>query len=272
MEKKQIKFRCSALGALLTEPRSKSEILSGTCKDALIEAYVNSTWKRYSDNSNKYTEKGLAREEDAITLLSRVNKIFYKKNNVRLTNDFITGEVDCFEGISIDKAKHTLDTKCSWDALNFFKAKKNNQVDKNYYAQGQGYMWLTGATKHTIAYCLTNCTDKHLTDAIRSLNWKLGVIDEQAALQDLNYIKKRKQIEINMIFDIDSFIGEYPYIELVNEVRHNLTTDTYSWDYDIPMEQRVHLIEFERDEAFIERIIECYPKWIEWIDNNFKNQ
>ena len=89
MEANKILFRCSQLGKLMTEPRSKTETLSETTKKYLAEVYASVKYGRKKDIVNKYIQKGLMVEEDAITLISRLNKKMYLKNGTHLKNDFI---------------------------------------------------------------------------------------------------------------------------------------------------------------------------------------
>src|SRR5687768_9189256 len=112
-------IRCSSLGKLMTEPKSaadkKAGNLGATAKKHLIEVYVNKVYGRQKDISTKYMEKGLAVEEDSITLYSRITKRMFKKNKERLRNAYIEGEPDIFLGPSIQKAELVVDTKSSWD-------------------------------------------------------------------------------------------------------------------------------------------------------------
>ena len=63
----QVLFRASQLGKLMTDARTKSG-LSETTKSALLEVYVSNKYRRYKEISNKYIEKGLAVENDAIDM------------------------------------------------------------------------------------------------------------------------------------------------------------------------------------------------------------
>ena len=58
------KARCSKLGAIMTNPRSKTEILSETTKTYLIEWILEKKYGRKKEFSNKYLEKGLTTEQD----------------------------------------------------------------------------------------------------------------------------------------------------------------------------------------------------------------
>lgn len=250
-----IKFRCSSLGYMMTDARSKSETLSETAKTHCIDVFVSWMYGRREEITSKFLDKGNAREEDAVTLVSRINKIFYKKNTERLTNDFITGEPDLYLGESINNADETTDTKCSWSAHTFFRAKK--ELNKNYYWQGMGYMALTGAKKHTVSYCLVNSTETAINDEKRKLQWKLGVLDTNNPTPE--YLEKSSQIEKNHIFDMEGFLKEYPHF--------NFDSNLSEWSFDIPKEERIHSITFERNEDEILKIYEKVKLCRAWINS-----
>lgn len=245
-------FRCSSIGHIMPGVREKAGQLDQTVVTHLVDCFVNWKYKRREEINSKYFDKGNEREDDSITLLSLINKKFYKKNNVRLYNEFINGEFDLSLGEPIEE---TIDTKTSWSAHTFFRAKQK-RLDDKYKWQGIGYMWLTGAKKHTVAYCLVNGTDQAIIDEKRKLSYRYGID------YDLNqeYRDKCKQIEINHIFDIKSFTEENPHFDF-----HN---DLSKWTYDIPMKDRVFTHVIERNEAEIEsiknRVIFCRN----WIKNN----
>lgn len=263
MTSSDIKFRCSGLGYLMTEPKLKSEALSETAKTHLIDVFVSAKYNRREEITSKYLDKGNACEEDSITALSRVQKRMFNKNEEHLENDFIKGTPDIFIGESIKNAIETLDTKTSWSANTFFRVQKD-AVDKMYYWQGQGYMWLTGAKKHTVAYCLVNGTEQAIIDEKRKLAYKMGVIDMTAKI-NLDYILKCRQIEINHIYDLKMFMNHNPGFELDNLIEN--------WSYDIPLSERVFCFEFERNEDDIlklqNRITDCRA----YMDKHlFKNE
>lgn len=246
----EIKFRCSSLGHLMTDARSKSETLSETTKTHLIDVFVSEKHHRKEELSNKYLSKGNEREEDSITLLSRNTKVFYKKNEEHLFNDYIKGTPDIYTGNDIYHADEIFDTKTSFSAHTFFRA-KHKELEKNYYWQITGYMWLTGATKGTVAYCLVNGTYQQISDEKRKLAYQMNEFGVDVHSDE--YLKKCRQIEINHIFDLEAFVKENPHFEFDN--------DLSKWEYDIPYTERVHLISFERNEADIlrlaQRIKEC---------------
>ena len=179
MLSKDILFRCSGLGHImgkegLTEKQAQTladllkkesrtvkqneyvqELIEKRdCKDLgegvithLVDVFVSAHYGRREEIFGKYLTKGKNREEDSITLYSLATKNFFKKNDKRLSNGFITGEVDIFLGDSIEQSEETFDTKTSWGMNSFLRA-KFKPLDRIYYWQGMGYMALTGAKKH----------------------------------------------------------------------------------------------------------------------------
>lgn len=238
-----ILFRCSGLGYIMTEPRNKSDMLSDTTKTNLIDLYVSAVYQRREEITSKFLRKGHECEEDSITLLSRVAKHKFKKNDIRLNNEFVTGEPDLFRGLIIQEADETLDTKSSWSAHTFFRAQRG--LNDNYEWQGHGYMWLTGAKKHTVSYCLVNGTPDAIVNEKFYKSKQPGMLDRDGN-ETQKFKEVCKQIEINHIFDMELFKSHHPYFDF-----HN---DTNKWRWDIPKEKRVHSYEFNRSEEAIARM------------------
>ena len=88
-----IKFRASQLGKLMTDARTKTG-LSETTKSALLEIAIQNKYHRYKEISNKYIEKGMAVENDAIDMWRRHRAAIVFKNEINFQNDFITGTPD----------------------------------------------------------------------------------------------------------------------------------------------------------------------------------
>jgi hypothetical protein len=221
-----ILFRCSSLGHIMTESRSKSDPLGETCKTHLIDVYVQNKYGRQTDITNKYIEKGLQVEEDSITLYSRVKKNFFKKNELHLHNEFIKGTPDLFTGLEIHGADSIIDIKSSWDIYTFFRV-HTKDLNKMYYWQLQGYMALSGAKSAKLVYCLVNTPETFLLDEKRKLFYRMNAGTEE----NPDYVKACEELEKAMSFD------------------------------DIPMSERVIEFEIARNDADIEalykRVIEC---------------
>lgn len=255
MNANNILFRCSSLGHLMPGTREKAGEIQETTKTHLIDVFVSAKYGRREEIEGKFLDKGNQREEDSVTLLSRINKQFYKKNETRLCNSFISGECDIFLGEEITNAEETIDTKTSWSAHTFFRVQKK-KLDDSYFWQGHGYMCLTGAKKHTVAYCLVNGTAQAVMDEKRKAAYKFGPDPET----DPAYIKKCKQIEINHIFDLKSFKEENNWFDF-----HN---DLSEWKFDIPMNERLFTFTFDRDEAAIEKIKNRVAECRAWMNIN----
>ena len=169
MDFSNYKFRCSSLGHLMTESRSKSEPISETTKTHLIDCYVSAVFNRRSELTSKFLEKGLTVEENAIDLLSAIKKEFYVKNEDRFANDFIQGTPD----IVIKDESLIIDIKSSFDIFTFARSQKAE--NKMYYWQLQGYMWLTGCTNAELAYCLVDTPDIIIDREIKRALYQSGV-------------------------------------------------------------------------------------------------
>lgn len=194
------KFRCSSLGHLMVDPKSKAAKdageLSESAKTHCMDIFISQQYGRKTDIQNKYVKKGLAVEEDAITLYSRVSKTFYKKNDKRLFNEYIQGEPDIYLGPEIENATHIKDVKSSWDIFTFFRTYCKD-LSNLYEWQGKGYAWLTGAENASIAYCLVNTPPPLMEAEKRKMWYALG----QPENDDENYMDACRVIERSMIYD-----------------------------------------------------------------------
>ena len=149
------KCRASALGKLMTSPRSKSETLSQTTKSYLEEWVKEQIYGVKKQINSKYIQKGLALEDTAIEFYSVAeNKSFMIKNIDHFEDDFFTGTPDCiFEDV-------VYDFKTSWDCYTF--PLFDEVPDMGYYYQLQVYMHLMGLKKAKLVYTLQD-TPEYLT-------------------------------------------------------------------------------------------------------------
>lgn len=151
-----MKFRCSSIGKLMTEPKSKSEgPLSVGAKTYIRELAAQEIFGVDFVVSSKAMEKGIECESDSILLLNSVRKLSLRKNTERRSNDFITGECDLFD--SVLKRGH--DIKTSWSIATFPITSKDCK-DKLYEWQMRGYMALWNADEWEVNYCLVDTPDR----------------------------------------------------------------------------------------------------------------
>ena len=182
-----LKIRCSAISKIMTNSRSKSEVLSKTCKSYLEELALEEVYGIRKEFSSRYTDKGNEVERESIDLAQDVLDMgFMYKNTEFFENDFLTGTPD----VNTDTC--LLDVKSSYDASTFpFFAEEI--PNKDYMYQLQGYMALTGKRKSILAYCLVNTPYDIVEDEIRRAHWKHHLIDESDEL--------RAEVEAKHVFD-----------------------------------------------------------------------
>lgn len=227
-------FRCSSLGHLMSEPKSKADKEAGNlsegAKTHLMDKYVSVMYNRKTDINTKYTNKGLMVEEDSITLFSRLSRKYYKKNSEHLSNDYIMGTPDLYTGKSIKQADMVIDVKSSWDVFTFFRT-LSKDVKSIYYWQLQGYMGLTGAKVAKLAYCLIDTPLILINDEKRKLLYKMGAVSEE----NEDYTKACEEIEANMSYQ------------------------------DIPMNEKVITFTIERSDTDLVRLYNRVDKGREYL-------
>jgi hypothetical protein len=177
----------------MTEPKLKADKeagnLSETTKTFLMEVFIQQKYGRKKDISNKYIEKGLLVENDAIKLYSRYKFNEYQKNEELFKNDFLVGTPDI---VSDD----IIDIKSSWDIFTFF-SNLNKDVDSAYYWQLQAYLALTGKESAKLAYCLVNTPEMLVNDEKRKLMYKMNVATDENPI----YLQACDELDRNMNFD-----------------------------------------------------------------------
>lgn len=252
----EILFRASSMGVLMTEARSKTELLGETCKSKLIDIYVEQCEDRREEINSKYIEKGLAREEMGIDLYSLHTGKIHFKNGMRLSNKFVTGHADMLVHDELENVIDIPDIKNSWNRNTYLKQIAKGVTKSNYW-QGQTYCWLYDSPKATMVYTLVNATLGLINDAKYYAARELNLIDLESHPSGK---EAAMQIERNMIFDMDLFLKEYRTPQLV--------TPLSDWNFDIPASRRIKELPIERNETDIQEIQNRVPVWRKWIADN----
>ena len=202
-----MKIRCSAIGKIMTSPRSKGEVLSQTTKSYIKELVLEHKYGIRKEINSRYLDKGNMVENESIELTERVLDLdLIVKNESYFENEFICGTPDIIMGDTI------IDVKSSWSAHTFPFFLDEELPNKDYFYQLQGYMALTGATKGIVAYCLINTPEEIVLDEIRRISWsrhELDVTEETEA-------EVRQQHEFDHIPEVNR-VKAY-YIERNDEV------------------------------------------------------
>ena len=248
----QLLFRASSLGKLMTKSRSKSEPISATAKGELLKLFIAHKYKRTDDISSKYIDKGIAVESEAIDMWRRQTGHIVFKNETRFHNEFISGVPDLLVKQD-DQVLFVPDIKSSWSLHTFFNSKLDD-IDTNYYWQGQAYCWLMGAPYAVFAFVLCNATSTLLDDEKHKAAWRMGSIDTESP----EYIARCKQIERNMIFDMAKFKRDYPYTHI-----HHAPDE---WTFDIPVNERIHEKIVQYNQESIDELIERVPVWRDYVN------
>ncbi len=215
------------------EPSKDDDPLPQTAKSYLKKYYAYLKYGKWSvslDKGNKYTNKGKLAEEDSITLLSRLDKIFLVKNEDRLENEFLTGIPDIIVRDGELKVIYIYDAKTSWDVETFFD-NLDNDLNPLYWWQIQGYFALTGCDRGEVSYCLVNTPESLLEGEKYALLRRFDVVTEEAP----------------------EFKAAY------QDLLNNATFD------DIPIERRRLKFIVERDEEAIQKIYKRIEKCREYL-------
>lgn len=174
-------------------------ILGDTCISYLLEEY---SWR--TEGMVRVTkelldipqmQKGTIVEPQSLLLLSQYDGEEYKPNinengeRERISNEYLTGEVDAYVGDSIMTAKKIPDVKSIWDYPTFL-CKIKEKVSADYDWQVKGYLDITGAGDGFIANCLVDADD----GTIEEIKWKLLRKTREAATEESPIFKKRWEI------------------------------------------------------------------------------
>ena len=219
------KARCHALGILTTEPKlvkdKEAGNLSEGAKTYLKKVYAETKYNRKQEFTSKYTEKGTETQKDCLTLLCRLDKRLYQENEERLSNDYITGILDFYDGQDVRNAWYVIENKSAW-SLHTFLGYLGEKLDRAWWSQGQGYLDLSGSKEGEVSICLVDAPESLILEEKRKLLWKMA--DEAATEYNPEYLEACEELVRSMTFP------------------------------DIPMEHRRIKHPIKRDDAFIEKV------------------
>nr|MBS3723071.1 hypothetical protein [Delftia sp. PE138] len=186
---REILFRCSSIGRLMTAPASidpalitpeveaiqakkertdqekalledlKLRTLSEGAKTYIRELVRQDIWGVDFNFSSKYTEKGKAVEAEGLALLNRVRGLALVKNTERRSDGQITGEADT---VDLGPRRCGHDLKCSW-SLQTFPAFVRDCEDALYAWQMRGYMRLWDLDRWEVNYVMVNTPEDLLS-------------------------------------------------------------------------------------------------------------
>jgi len=179
---REVLIRCSSLGKIMTEPRTKAEgILSVGAKTYIRKLAQQEILGVDFEFSSKETQKGIEVEDESIALLNRVRGLSLAKNTERRSNGLITGECDLYDA----ERKRGHDLKSSWSAKTF-PGWVADCEDKLYEWQMRGYMWLWDADEWEVNFALVDTPERligfeplqmhvvsHIPEHMRLTSWTI---------------------------------------------------------------------------------------------------
>ena len=190
-----LRIRCSSLSKIMTEPKSKDEVLSVGAKTYIEDLAKEFVYGYVKEVSSKEMEKGLIVEQACIDLLNEVLFTNYVKNTERRENDWLTGECDIFTGRKIH------DIKAPW-SLATFPATVFAGRDKDYEWQLRGYMMLWNVDESEIDYCMVSTPDELIRYEPESIHY-VDHIDPMLRVTRVPY-KREKSLEDKIKVKVDA--------------------------------------------------------------------
>lgn len=200
----KVKIRCSCIGDIMTPPKEKAAKergeLSATCKTYLRELYAEVRYGRSREIISKYTEKGKMVQTDSLDLVSRLDKKMYYENDIRVENEFLTGEIDASDAKHPLQAKMIAEIKSCWD-YNTFLIRVGTKLEAEKEAQMQGYMAITGARAGHVNHCLVNAPESIIADEERSLFYKMNTAGKVLSMESPDFVEACEKLRLNLTFD-----------------------------------------------------------------------
>lgn len=222
---RELLFRCSSIGKLMTEPKTKADgPLSVGAKTYIRSLAAQDLFGIDFEISSKEIEKGNLVEQDGIALLNRVRGLGLEKNTERRSNGWVTGECDLFNA----PARRGHDLKCSWSVATFPIATIDCE-DKLYDWQMRGYMWLWDADEWEVNYALISTPEHliryepvsmhfvdHIPERLRLTSWTIRR-DKTKEEQMAEKIKAAREYYTSMLREFEETHGESLKTQAANQ-------------------------------------------------------
>lgn len=157
-------FHCSSLPQLMTNARSKTEVLSKTAQSYLDDIWIKEVFGREKVINSPAMEKGTIVESDSLQLYCDVKGKTLFKNNTELSDEFVIGTPDV--------TRPLIDIKSSWDIWTFHNVTEKD-AGSNYFWQLAGYAMLRKVKTATLVYVLVNTPEHIQFDEVSKLSWKM---------------------------------------------------------------------------------------------------
>ena len=205
-----MKWRPSQLGKLMTNPRSKSEVLSETAKSEIRRIAKQDFYGFNTELRTKPMIKGTEWEQEGINLLNTVRFTSYTKNEERVTNEQMSGCCDIITDNLI------IDIKSSW-SLETVPATPSEAESSDYEWQGRAYMWLYDRPSFELIYTMYTTPDELLTEWDNMSIHRVDHIPSHHRVTVVRY--ERDALYEEQIIERLRYCSEY-YAQYVNELNN----------------------------------------------------
>lgn len=194
----ELRIRCSCIGKLMTEPKTKSEgPLSEGARSYIRELAAQDIFGVDFERDSKEMVKGIECEGESIALYNLVRGRKLAKNTERRADEYLTGESD------LPDVDEVVDIKTAWSVATFPLSEEDLTPTqrKLYEWQCRGYMRLWDKPRARIAYALVDTPERligyepmqlhivsHIPPNLRLTTWTV----EREAAKEAAMIEKIK--------------------------------------------------------------------------------
>jgi hypothetical protein len=200
MENKIYRHRASQGGLLLTN--GKDDLKLGASMITYLKKWYAEQKSGVRDEiDSKYFRKGNMCEDEAIDICAeRFGLGILEKNIVHFNDEHFNGTPDVITN------EFVIDTKCSWDYVTFLDA-ITSPINKDYEAQLQVYMHLTGIKKAKLVYALLDTPAE--ANYGNDIFYSHMPINERFYSFELEYDKAMIEQMQNKVNNCKTFLNDY---------------------------------------------------------------
>jgi hypothetical protein len=200
MENKIYRHRASQSGLLLTN--GKDELKLGASMITYLKKWYAEQKSGVRDEiDSKYFRKGNMCEDEAIDICAeRFGLGILEKNMVHFNDEYFQGTPDVYTD------EFVIDTKCSWDYVTFLDA-ITSPINKDYEAQLQVYMHLTGLKKAKLVYTLLDTPAE--ANYGNDIFYSHMPIEQRFFAFELEYDKEMIEAMQEKVINARTFLNDY---------------------------------------------------------------
>lgn len=181
------------------EANSSKIILSDTCIEYLMIEYAWIAEKMIPVSRESMDLLAIKKGKEVEAMSGKILSLIYdeecKVHKERISNDYLSGEIDFYHGESVYKAYRIIDNKGSWDYPIFLK-KLHTGLENGQKEQVQGYCDITGAGEGVIANTLVDTPDP----IIEEMKYRLAKKLDCVTTEDPEFLKEWEKWERSMKF------------------------------------------------------------------------